>query len=104
MINSFRFIYNRVIDPEDSYNSVVGVTDCVTTSGNATTIVEESSIGVGSQLESTIGGSIANLPVGFYRLSNGLVNGQNYNLGDILITTYIVQVGNNGFITNINDC
>lgn len=90
--------------PIVTYNSVVEVTDCTTATGVATTIVEESNIVVGTQLVSTSGGSLTDLPIGFYRLSNDLTNGQTYNLGDIPITTYIIQVDNNGAISAITEC
>ena len=90
--------------PGVTYNSVVEVADCTTTSGVATTNVEEGDIVVGTQLESTSGNVLTNLPTGSYRLSNNLTDGQTYNLGNILTTTYIIQVDNNGTITSLTPC
>lgn len=87
-----------------TYNSVVGVANCTTSTGVATTIVEEGEIVVGTQLISTSGGNLTNLPTGIYRMSNELIDGQTYNINNIPTTTYIVQVGNSGTITSITQC
>tara|TARA_R110000772_G_scaffold32890_1_gene80222 strand:- start:5986 stop:7794 length:1809 start_codon:yes stop_codon:yes gene_type:complete len=87
-----------------TYNSVVEVIDCTDEQGVATTIIEEGNIVVGTQLVSTSGGNITNLPIGVYRMSNNLTDGQTYNLTNILISSYIIQVDNNGDITSITEC
>lgn len=97
-------ITNCTGTPAITYNSVVEVNDCTTASGIATTIVEEGDITVGTQLISTSGGNLTNLPIGFYRLSNNLNDGQVYTLNSILATNYIIQVDNNGQISQITQC
>lgn len=90
--------------PGVTYNSVVEVADCTTSTFVATTIVEEDEIVVGTQLISTSGGNLTNLSIGYYRMSNNLTDGQTYNINNILTTTYIVQVGSGGQITQITEC
>ena len=92
--------------PSATYNSVLNVDDCNDQQGVATTIVSvtEDDLNPGNTLSSTSGGNITPLGIGFYRMSNNLTDGNTYTLGTIQVTNYIVQVGNNGSITNIIQC
>ena len=92
--------------PSATFNSVLNVDDCNDQQGVATTIVQvtEDYLNPGNTLASTSGGFITPLGTGFYRMSNNLTDGNTYTLGTIQVTNYIVQVGNNGAITNIIQC
>ena len=87
-----------------SYNSVVKVTDCTDQQGVATTIVPESNIIVGTQLVSTSGGNLTNLPTGIYRMANNLTDGQTYDLTVTPTSLYVIQVNNTGSITSVTEC
>lgn len=82
-----------------TFNSVVAVDDCLDTEGIASTIdtINQSSIVIGGQFTPT-------LAIGFYRMSNDLINGNTYDIGTISVTNYIVEVDASGFITNIISC
>jgi hypothetical protein len=89
-----------------TFNSVLSVDDCSDQEGIATTIVaiNQDDVIVGNQLQSTSGGSITDLGIGFYRMSNNLIDGNTYQIGNIQSSTYVVQVGNNGVISQITNC
>ena len=88
------------------FNSVIALDDCNDQTGIATTItdIDEVNVAVGTQLQATSGGNLTPLATGNYRMSRNLVDGQVYNLGSIIVSDYIVQVDNNGFIINIIQC
>ena len=92
--------------PVSIFDSVLEVTDCSSTEGVGRPIeaIAQNNVVVGAQLLYLIDETTIPLAIGFYRMSNNLADGTTYQIGTIQVSSYIVQVGNNGIISNINEC
>jgi hypothetical protein len=81
-----------------TYDSAVAVDDCNDTEGIASTFSSVLASNV------VVGNSIPGLAQGTYRLSNGLTNGNTYDISSLLVTSYTVTVDSTSEITNITNC
>lgn len=92
-----------VIPGSTQWDSVIFLSECYSQSGigRPITPINIGDVTVGTNLMWNNDGSLETLPQGIYRMSNGLVNNQTYNVIEIPHSTYYIVVNFNGTITDI---